>query len=361
MNYLDALKEIREGQPRPVYLLYGGEPFLEQEIVGALRDRLVAPGTEAFNYHPVDAGADQVRQALGMARTLPFLGERRLVVLRDCPLFSARRGGREGEAGGEEREEGSGQEEALLTYLQRPAPFTCLVILSPARELDRRKKLVKQAIGMGAAVECRPLREQEAAAWVQVRAKAAAGKHMAHDACQALVEKAGTDLRSLAAEVEKLALFAGDAPEITAAMVQAVVSGMSQGQIFDLTDALAEGRTGDAVAHLQVLLQQGDHPLQLLAALASHFRRLIEAGALARKGVSAYQVAQARGQKPFYWEKLMKQARRYRREQLAGALERLLEADMALKGGSQSEERLILEMLVMELAAGREQGSGVRA
>lgn len=352
MNYAEALKEAREGTVRPVYLLYGGEPFLEHEVLAALQARLVRPGTEAFNHHVFDPGPEQGRQAVGMARTLPFMGEHRLVVMRDCPLFSPRRGAQPvaGEPGGEEEETPADQDEALLAYMLRPAPSTCLVILAPVREVDKRKKLTKQAMGMGAAVECRPLREQEAAAWVQVRARSHGGKNMGHDACSLLVEKIGTDLRSLAGEVEKLSLFAGDSPEIAAAMVEQAVSGLSQAQIFDLTDALAEGRTGDAVRHLVAMLNQGDHPLKLLGAISSHFRRLLEAGALARKGMNAYQVAQGKGQKPFYWEKLMKQARRYRREQLVNALGRLLEADLALKGGSQSEESLIMETLLVDLS-----------
>ncbi len=353
LNYMEVLKEVREGRFRPVYLLYGGEPFLESEILAALQERLVQPETEAFNYHTVDAGPNQVQQATGVARTQPFMGQCRLVVMRQCPLFSAGRGSRSEEPEGAQSEEPSGgQEEELLAYLQRPVPSTCLVIVAATRELDKRRKLSKQAIGMGADVECRPLREAEAAAWVQVRAKTHAGKNMGHAACALLVEKAGTDLRSLATEIEKLMLFAGNEPEITESMVQQAVSGLSQAQIFALTDALSEGQTWEAIRHLRVMLNQGDHPLKLLAAISGHFRRLVEASALARKGQNAYQVAQSKGQKPFYWEKLMKQARRYRREQLIGAMERLLETDLALKGGSQSEEWLIMETLLVDLAGG---------
>lgn len=353
MNYMEALQEAREGTIRPVYLLYGGEPFLEQEILAALQERLVRPGTAAFNHHVLDPGPDQVRQAVGVAQTLPFMGEYRLVVLRDCPCFATRRGAQEEPPPEGEPEQTGGQAEALLSYLQRPSPFTCLVLQSPARELDRRRKLTLQIMAVGAAVECRPLREAEAVAWVQVRARTRAGKNMGQDACQLLVEKVGTDLYALASELEKLALFAGAGPEITLAMVDQAVAGTSQAQIFDLTDALAAGRVGAALDHLHAMLGHGDHPLRLLGAIASHYRRLMEAGALIRQGLSAQQVAQARGQKPFYWEKLMKQARRYRREQLLAALGRLLEADLALKGGSQTEESLILEMLLVDLAGGR--------
>ena len=127
----------------------------------------------------------------------------------------------------------------------------------------------------------------------------------------------------------------------------AVVPGTAQVQVFDLVDAVAEGRLGQAEALLQRMLASGEAPLRLLATLASHFRRLLEARSLRERGLSPAAIARKKGQHPRYWEKLDRQARRLQREQLKFALEVLLEADLQLKSGADGP--LVLETLLFEL------------
>ena len=91
MNQSEALAEVQSGALRPVYLLYGGEPFLEEELLRAMRSAIVQPETADFNYHLVDPAPDQIPSALSIARTQPFFAERRLVVVRECPAFQAAR------------------------------------------------------------------------------------------------------------------------------------------------------------------------------------------------------------------------------------------------------------------------------
>ncbi|MCG0238793.1 MAG: DNA polymerase III subunit delta [Firmicutes bacterium] len=345
----EALAAIAAGQVAPVYLLYGGQPLLEQELLAALREQLVPPGTEAFNYHVVEAGPDQVGQVLSLVQTLPFMAARRLVVMRKSVLFSSRRGGRSGEEGAEgEPVPPAGEEEKqLLAYLRQPAPFACLVITVDG-EPDRRRQLYRAVEAAGVVVDCSQPGEEDAAQWCQVRAQRL-GKRLDPEAARILVEKVGTDLTLLGMELEKLVLYT-DGEEIGPDPVLKLVSGATQVQVFDLIDAVAEGQVGRAVHCLAQMLQQGEPPLRLLALIAGHFRRLLEARALADQGVTPARAAQERRQRPYYWEKLMRQARRFSREDLVRALERILEVDVALKtrGG---DEQLVLEMLLMDLAA----------
>lgn len=395
----ELLRQVAAGEIRPVYLFYGSEPFLWAECLQAIRQAVVEPATEAFNYHIFDGSAGGTGPALAMARTPPFLSARRLVVLRDCPLLAgrareagggeAREGGgagadpgaaggarevaaavpdaagagsggagdagdegagtwgaRAGRARGEAARPGDDLEAALLAYLQRPVPTTCLVI-QLAGEPDRRRKAVRQALELAVAVECRPLKEREAVAWVQERA-ARQGKAMDLAAAQALVEAVGTDLRTLAGEVEKLCLYVGEAPRVGAGDVAAVAAGSASARLYELTDAVLEGRTADALAALGALVRQGEPALRIVAALANQYRRVAEAAHLRRRGVSPAQAAQTRGYLPFQWERWMRQAARLRPGQVLTALDRLLAADLELKSGGASDQR-VLEVLVVDL------------
>lgn len=354
MRQVDALSGLKKGLA-PVYLVHGQDAFQAGEFLAALRSAALPPGTESMNEHILEPGPEQVRQGLLLARTPPFLSEKRIVVLKECGLLAARRGG--GAGGGEGREAaegdagagddaGQGDSRLLLEYVDAPSPFTCLV-LHAAGEVDRRRKLARRLLEKAVVVDCTPLAAHEAAEWAVARA-AALGARLRRDAAEALVEKVGTDLHALRGEIEKLALYAGEGNDIDLAAVLAVVPGTAQVQVFDLVDAVAEGRIGEAEDILSRMLAGGEPPLRLVATLASHYRRLLEAQSLRSRGHTPAAIAREKGQHPRYWEKIDRQARRFRRAGLVAALEALLQADADLKTGASGD--LVLETLLFHLA-----------
>ncbi|HEY8346599.1 MAG TPA: DNA polymerase III subunit delta [Symbiobacteriaceae bacterium] len=345
MNHQEALAEIRAGTLRPVYLIYGEESFLKEELLRAIRKAAVPPETADFNADVVAPGPDQVAQALRLAQTQPFFAERRLVVVRDCPLFSARRRSEKQEEKQEQDEEPAAAEEPLLAYLKHPVPFTCLVFLA-GDSVDHRRKAVRAVAEAGAVVECRPLQEREAIPWVEHRALIY-GKRMDQEAARMLVERMGNDLQRLDNELQKLALYVGDVPAITARDVEAVVGGITETQIYQLTDAVVLKQRPQALLLLEQILRQVDHPLQVVAALANRFRQLLTVRALVDRGVSRKEGPALARMKPFAYEKAVDCVRRYPREALVAALEKVLAADLAIKSGA--DPTVTVETLVVEL------------
>lgn len=363
MQYDEVLRQAETGRVLPVYLVHGGEPLLEQELIQGLRRHLVEPAREALDFHVF--GGDQLGQALLVAQTVPFFYDadqnrpRRLVVVRDCPALAAARA--RAEDGDGPAAEGT-DEGQLLAYLDHPPPFTCLVLTPPEGRADARRKLTRRLTDMGAAVECRPLQPrrqnragredaQQVSRWVQERARQV-GKEMGDDAVGLLVERVGGDLQTLQSELEKLALYVGDRPAITAADIRAVVVGTTDDELFPLLDAVGFGQPGDAVMQFRQLLR-GPHRSEevarrTLAALTAHMRRLVAARALSANRVSHREAAQRHGGHPFYWEKLYKQVRRRSREQLVDGLERVLQANLALNSGGDPERTM--ELLLVALA-----------
>lgn len=343
MNHPEAMAEIRSGSVRPAYLLYGGEPFLEDELYRAIRSAVVQPETADFNLHVFDPGPDQLQRALITAQTHPFFAERRLVVVRDCPIFAASR--KAAEDGETEEEKTSGAEEALIAYLKSPARSTCLVFLAGAT-VDSRRKVTKAAIATGGAVDCAPLKEQDAAMWAQARCQSY-GKRLGDPAARLLVEKTGPDLRLIDSELIKLTIYVGAAREIAPADVDAAVGGVAEAKFYHLTEAVMLKQRARALTLLERLLLEIDHPLQLLAALTGHFRQMLVVKALVGRGVSLREGPGLAKMKPYPYEKMAAGLRNYPRDRIATALGQLLEADLAMKSGF--DARLTLETLVVEL------------
>lgn len=344
MNQREALAELRTGKLRPVYLIYGGEPFLEEELFREIRAIAVRPETADFNYHVFNPAPDQVEQALSIAQTQPFFAEQRLVVVRDCPVFSASRKKQE-EGEEEEDKPAGGNEEALLAYLKAPVASTCLVFLC-GESVDSRKKVTKAAIGTGGVVECKQLKEQDAIMWAQQRATSY-GKKLGDQAARLLIEKTGPDLRLIDSELCKLALYVGETKAINPADVDVAVGGVAETEIFRLTEAVMLKERTRALALLAQTLRQVDHPLQVLAALTNRFRQILTVKSLVGRGLSIKEGAGLARMHPFPYEKIAAHVRAIPREEIVGALHRLLEADLAMKSGA--DPKLALETLVVEL------------
>jgi DNA polymerase III subunit delta len=346
MNQREALREIKNGRVRPVYLLYGEESFLMEELVLALRATVTRPETAPFNYHVLEAGADQVSEALALVQTMPFFDARRLVIVRDCPAFLPSRRKQEEEPDEQGSQSDSGGE-ALLAYLKQPAESACLVFT--LKSADSRKKATKAAMSLGGAVECRPFGLADAVLWVQERA-GLYHKQIKDEAAHLLVEKVGTDLRSLDSELNKLSLYVDPEPAITAAHVARAVPGTAETEVWRLTEAIMLRQREKAVQYLEAVLREADHPLQVLAAVSSQFRQLLQVQSMGRRGISLTEGPTLVRMHPYRYKILSRQASQYPRQALTGALERLLAADLQMKSGY--DPRVVLETLVVELATG---------
>jgi DNA polymerase-3 subunit delta len=343
-----ALQQIRQGEIAPVYVLYGQESFLVDEVVQALKVAILMPETADFNESVHLPGPDQLSSALQMAQTPPFFGERRLVWVKEAPFFSAKR--KKGGAEESDEEEGeakgaSGDEEALLRYLKEPIPTTCLVFLA-GESVDSRKKTTKAVGALDGLVECQSLKPEDAAMWAQTRATSA-GKKLAGPAAALLVEKLGSDLRLIDMELQKLALYASDQKEIDRQAVDLLVGGVAETEIFRLTEAVVLKQRPRAMQLLDQVLRQVDHPLQVLAALTNRFRQILQVKALQDRHLPPREAAALIKMHPFAYDKLSGTVRRFARDEILTSLCRLLEADLAIKSGA--EPRLTLEALVVEL------------
>src|SRR5436190_21509796 len=86
---MDSLQSLREGEPGPLYLIYGKEQYLVDRAVDILRQRVLDPRTKDFNseiFHGKEADPGRIVQA---ARTLPMMAKRRFILVRDADEMKA--------------------------------------------------------------------------------------------------------------------------------------------------------------------------------------------------------------------------------------------------------------------------------
>ncbi|MFM7312856.1 MAG: DNA polymerase III subunit delta [Cyanobium sp.] len=320
----------------PIHLLWGDDEAARNRAVDALLDRLVDPAWATINVTRLDGNDPaQAAQSLEEARTPPFGGGARVVVLQRSPFCSACPA------------ELASQLESCLPLI---GPDGHLVLCSAARP-DARLRTTKIL---------RQMAEEQSfvlpAVWdgdgllsLVSRTAAELGLELEEAAAKALADAIGSDSTRLASELEKLALYSGHdsrssagrsgRQRITCQAVEALVGGRSTSSLA-VGDALLAGRPAEAIALVDALLAAHEPALRIVAALSSQIRGWLWVALLDGQGETDVGViARAAGiGNPKRIYVLRKQIRGRSPAQLLELLSGVLEVEMALKRGADAGE-----------------------
>ncbi len=328
-----------------LYIFFGADSFsrrqaLQQLKAGLDSDGMLDAGTVTF-----DARQITLQELMAACDTLPFLSPHRLVIVEGLLQLAG-----EGPRGRRSRrrpvDSPGGPWQALAGYVDRMPPTTTLVLLDGDVPADA--PLLDALRDKGTVRHFPTLHPRALPQWVQRRA-GSLGLRIDARAVRLLAELVGSDLWALAGELDKLAAYAAGRP-ISEEDVRTLVSAARELEVWDLLDALVEGRPAVALRQLRRLIGQGRNPSYLLATIQGRYRRLALAREMQDGGSSAARIGQRLGASGYGLERLLDQASRYPLSRLRAAFRRLLEADVAIKRGIYEEE-LALELLVQDLAA----------
>jgi DNA polymerase-3 subunit delta len=265
--------------------------------------------------------------------------------------------------------------EVLVRAVERGLPpRTHLILVSEA--LPAKHPLVRLAAEKGAHVKRRAERKGRTIDTLDIGAIVdeelrPLGKRLAKDAELELKMRLGDDLRLIAGELQKLASYAGDKPQITKADVELLVAPVREEEFFALGEAVGDGDLGKALHLFHEELRRKANAsavaLPFLGGVASAVRKALAdsaryADAGPRElGYTEYQgklfpaVEKELSEKkqkvphPFGAWLGYKRARRKPRAFWRRALIRCAEADEALKSGA--DQRLLIERLLTDVCA----------
>lgn len=223
--HLSLQENIAQQRFERAYYFYGDEDYLKESTLQSLIASAVEPSTRDFNLDQRRSAALD-GAALGMLLTSPpVLAERRVIVLRDIGGLS------------------KDTRAVLEQYLHKPASDVVVILVSSAG--DKADRAVMQ---MATAVEFVPLEGPKVTAWMIDHARTRHEARLSESAAEFLAATIGSDLATLAAEIDKSVSFGGQ--EIDIAAVEAVV-GVRHGETLgDLLDAVARR---DAAAALRLV------------------------------------------------------------------------------------------------------------
>lgn len=346
-------------------LLHGPDDFSAREALARLREQY----DFGANQNTFSGGETTLADLRVVADTMPFLSERRLVILDGLPKRK-RKQETGGAAPADEPKEalaeqaapsksGRGKKrksaevdprafvEELAVYAGELPETTVLVVLCD-EQLEGDSPLIHAARKHGEAHSFPPFRGPALERWAVQRARAKDAT-LRPEAARLLVSEVGEDLRLLAQEIDKLCIYVGRGGDVRVDEVRLLTPSTRVSRVFDLTDALTRRDRKRALALLHERLDAGESPLGIVAMTAYQTRALLQIKALAERGLRAPQIAQSAGLAPFVVEKSLSLAKQIPFDQLEQAHRALLEIDQGLKLSRLTPE-MALDLLVVEFA-----------
>lgn len=303
-------EDLKTGQFKQIYLLYGEEAYLKKQYKEKLRDAMT-DAQNTMNYSYYEGKGVNVREVIDLAETLPFFAERRLMILENTGFFK-------------------NASPELADYIKELPQTTCMIFVE--NEIDKRGKLYKAVKEKGRVVELQKQDERTLIRWIASNVKKEK-KQITEQAVRHFLAKTGTDMEQIQSELEKLFCYTLGKESITEEDIEAVCTTQITNHIFEMVDAVAGKRQKQALDLYYDLLTLKEPPMRILYLLTRQFRLLEQVKELSQKGYGKKEIAEKTGIHSFVAGKYQEQMKSFTQKELRGILEESADIEERVKTG----------------------------
>jgi len=314
-----------------LYLLYGNDAFL----IKSKTDKIMAQaGIAPSDVESFDIEEMPLEEAINAAMTIPFLSDRKGVVLRNCVFLATPKSSKETESLA-----------SWTRYLQKPNPTTVLVMQAPYDKIDTRKNAFRTCQETCQIEECLALKKDDMYGLVK-EALMKAGKTMDANALEEFVNRTEDDASGALNELEKLFLYADQSPRIDVEMVRNVTTRNVEDNVFELVNALLVRDTRSLTRIYQDLSRLNTDPAGILMLITGKFQEILYTKELLRMKRSNDEIMRYFGASKGRVYYILKNARDLSDDQLSRYMTELEKIDFRIKSGA-LDKKIGLELFLL--------------
>lgn len=319
--------DIKSGELKRAYLLYGVEGYLIRQYRDKLKNAMVA-ADDTMNFTFFEGDSLEQNAVIDLAETLPFFADKRVILIEGSGIF--KKGG-----------------ETLGEYIESAPDTTCFIFCE--EEVDKRSKLFKAVAKIGSTIEFKEMPEETLARWIGSRIKKE-GKGMTRAAYNLFISKTGTDMENIDKELEKLICYCLDKEMIEEQDVEAVTTEQLQDKIFEMVDCIATQRKRQALDLYYDLLALKVPAMRIMYMVSKHFNRLLIIKSMTNQGFRADDIASKAGCPKFAVGKYQKQCKAYSMDRIKEAVRDGADFEEAVKTGRMGDQ-IAVEMFIVKYSA----------
>ena len=336
LNEIELKREIKNGDYKSLYLLYGEEKMLVSAYSSKLSEKMMGKAPSDFNYHKFNENST-VQQIIPTMNIIPFNAPYNYVCIEDFAV-----------------EKIVDSDLKLFYKALSDIPDGTVVIIAmktllpSGKKQSCWKKLIDIADKYGVVVEfskksVSDLRKQ-LISWANKR-----GLDLSPDNAIKIIEYSGTDLNILKNEMDKLCAYVNQG-EITTNHIDRLITKNLATRVYDMTDAVTSGNWEMAFERLDLLFYQREEPVMILAELSNTYTDMYRVRMAVESGMRAEDVAKDFDykRKEFRLKKAERTSSNLTTEQICSCLEHLAKTNIAMNSTG-TNKRLLLEQLIAKL------------
>lgn len=327
-----------------LYILYGEDDFSINKSLEEIKQGLGDQALLATNTTTFDSPKLTLDQLRTVSETVPFLAEKRLVIVEGLLGRFESRGRPRRQKKMAPPTEPKVEYKAFAAHLSNIPDSTVLVLIDGG--IKSSNPLLKELSARARVMSFPILREDRLSQWIK-REVAEQGTTISPQAVDLLAKLVGGNLWIMANEISKLTLFASGR-RIEEEDIKALVSSAQEANVFAMVDAILDFKAGVAEQSLEQLLNRGASSAYLLAMLSRQVRLIVLAKELRRQRRPEVEIQSRLGLTPFALRRTLEQAQRYPLERIKQVYHKLLQTDLSIKTGK-FEGGLALNLLIAEL------------
>lgn len=320
-------EDLKTGQLKQVYLLFGEESYLKKQYKDRLSQAML-PGLDTMNYRYYEGKDTNVKEIIDLAETMPFFCEHRLIVMENTGFLK-------------------NASPELAEYIKTmPESVYFLFVES---EVDKRGKLYKAIKEKGRAVELAKQDGNTLLRWVSSLISKE-GKQITQSAAKYFLTKVGDDMENIYGELEKLFCYTLEKKEITIEDIEAICTTHMENQIFAMVNAVAEKKQKQALNFYYDLLALKEPPMRILYLMARQFRMILEVADLNRRGCGKKEIAEKAKVPSFAVGKYIAQSSRFSAAELQNIMEECANIETDVKTGKLTDT-MAVELFIIQYSS----------
>lgn len=321
-----------------IIFLYGTDTFRSREQLKKMIEKFKTDrDPQGFNIARVDVQKEGGRKVLEQALALPFLAEKRMMVIENLLISK----------------EQDTREEFLKRIEEKTLPETNILVFWEGESVFKAKDakaLFERLLKEKYAQKFDALLPLQLEAWIRTECEARGG-NMANNVLSYLVQHAGVDIWRLSSLIDQLIAYKNGL-EITIPDVRLFLDEKVDDNIFNLVDAIVGKRPKHVFAMIEEQYRLGKDAGYLFAMILRQFRIFLEIRDLFDREDEPRtdQLAKRLGLHPFVVKKSLPLVRRYTMAELKAMYDELLRIEIENKtGGNQA---MLLDVFVGRVAVG---------
>ena len=330
-------EDIKSGQLKHAYLIYGVEDYLRKQYVQKILVALNVETTD-MNFELINDAKPDLQKIINAANTAPFFSDRRVVLIEYSGLFNS-------------------ANDEFAKFLEHIPESTYIIFNETA--VRGTVKSFKTLSKIGTAEEFKTPSDKALQSWIGARLKKC-GKNMTMDGwnafysatCPGIHTKATAKtafMNNMDNEIEKLINYCWDKDSVTAEDVKTICSPSYKDEIFQMINAIGNKDSATVLRIYNNLMVQKVAPEQILSLITRQFKQLLALDELLDLGYSNTEAAKELNVMPFVVQNYLKMGmlKKFSSEQIKEILKDTAETTLDIRS-SKLDRTIGMELLMMK-------------